>query len=261
MKCGKVGRLNLALLLLLGVALSSSAAGPLPEASHIYVEGSGEVVYSAASAAITVEYERESRDVDSANSQLAKALDALLGSLVEAGVSRADVESSSALVQPDFDMLRGEMVAAGSTVSRLVRITVRDLARYGAVSSAIFRSDPTRIRSVVVYGKNDREEELNAQQLALKDARERAERIAASIGARITRAHSVSEFDLRRREEYDLSPMRNSSSAIDSEEENGANMASPPSRAEMLSMPLSPQTMRAHATVFVVFLTVPVDAQ
>src|SRR5262245_56486537 len=96
---------------------------------------------------------------------------------------------------------------------------------------------------------NEKELLALAQSQALADAKARAERLAEASNLKVGKVYSISEFNLRGNESYELRPQR--------------FMVAPSDRSQMYALsvgssgreePFSPGLIEATARVFVVFL-------
>src|SRR5262245_33926162 len=96
---------------------------------------------------------------------------------------------------------------------------------------------------------NEKELLALAQSQALADAKARAERLAAASNLKVGKVYSISEFNLRGNESYELRPQRFMVAPSDR-----SRSIAYASIAAASAEPFSPGLIEATARVFVVFL-------
>lgn len=245
---------------MLGLLLGPSAtafADPFPPGPHVYVEGSAEVEAPSVTASLEATYEHEDADVERGVRVVTATVATVVSALTAAGVQPDDVNVSEASVFPaqsQHDGVRDEEVSA---ISRRLRVTVRDLARYAEVVRAVHSGNPEMTGNLDVHSADDRALELQAQSAALADARARAELLARASGMVVTTAYSITEFDHRTQEREWLYPARQ---ILSSDGPRIVGLTLPAIRVAEpsgINLSLAPKTVRAKATVYVIYLMQP----
>jgi uncharacterized protein len=202
--------MKIAISLFLSLLLSLSAsANPLPAQPHIYVEGSAELEvepdtmnFSLSIQALNIDLAKAKADVDS-RSRL------LIETVKKFGIKTDDIATTALNIRPEYEYKDNQRVLIGNNVSRQVDITLRDLKKYPEMMKAMVdaKISETINTNLTLADKKSVEEKVQAA--AMKDARERAERLAKSQGKSVGEPWSISEFNIRGEEVWRLVPARN----------------------------------------------------
>jgi uncharacterized protein len=183
--------------------------GPLPNAPHVYVEGSAEVSTAPDYMVLTVYYQAGDAVAEAAKAQVDERTRSLLDACAALQIADADLSSTSLGIAPRFEYDANDHPRpAGTEVSRAVTITLRDLGRYSSLIAAVMASKPAAINDAQLKSTHADEWTSRAQIGALADARARAQRLAEAAHARLGRVYSISEFSMRNEEAMRLSPGR-----------------------------------------------------
>jgi len=118
---------------------------------------------------------------------------ALIAALREHGVSEADINASSIRIQPQYryDQQRQQQVEQGFLVERSIALTLRDLGQLAAI---IQLATEHRVTSVSPPRLSSSESELayqDALEKAFKQAKQRAQRLAATAGLTLGQARVI----------------------------------------------------------------------
>jgi uncharacterized protein YggE len=133
--------------------------------------------------------------VDSARAASAAALTAVLGKLKALGVADADLRTSIVSVSPQYDYSRegAPPRLSGYTFSNLVAATLRDVDRLGDAIDAALTAGATNIDRIDFRVADQTAAEKSARELAVADARTKAETFAAAAGVTIAGGAAISE--------------------------------------------------------------------
>jgi uncharacterized protein YggE len=175
----------------LAAARVASADLPAPIGRTVSVVGEGAVPVEPDVAYVTVGVETRhaaARDAQAANNAVVAAV---LAAVRSAGVAEADLRTSGVSLHPFYDREPGQVAAymAGNSV----RVTVRDVARAGAVLDAAIAAGANQAGSVQFGRLDDREARQQALDQAVRAARAKAETIAGAGGLRVLGTHSLQE--------------------------------------------------------------------
>ncbi len=225
----------------------AALADQLPDHPHLYVHGVGEVEFAPQRATFFLDYSGSGPTIDDARQALEPKVAALLRAAAENGIDDSDITAAAASIRPDSEYLDGERVVTGVTASRQVHVTLRNLDRFDALAQAGYGTDPAAM-NVRLSGRDDAAL-AEAQRAAVADARQRAARLADSLGMTISGVHSLSEFDLREKELYRLRPSLELSNNAQDSTRFAAAFGRPASPELFL-----PGSITATATVYVVYL-------
>lgn len=109
-------------------------------------------------------------------------------------IDEKDVKTVSFNLRPDYSYQEGkEPTITGYTASHMIRITYRDLDRIGELLDAAVKAGVNQINRVEYATEKFEEYELQAMELAMKNARQKAERLAATEGQTIKGVVQISQ--------------------------------------------------------------------
>lgn len=240
--------MKIAISIFLSLLLSLSvSANPLPVQPHIYVEGSAELEvepdtmnFSLSIQALNIDLAKAKADVD-ARSRL------LIDVVKKFGIKSDDIATTALNIRPEYEYKDNQRVLVGNNVSRQVDITLRDLKKYPDMMKAMVDAKISETINTHLTLADKKSVEEKVQAAAMKDARERAERLAKSQGKSVGEPWSISEFNLRGEEVWKLVPNR---------QLMGSSSNKMAIRAEMADSgePFEPGKMKITAQLYVVYL-------
>ncbi len=197
---------GLALLCIVGFILApagawaqSSATPPTDLNEPRWVEVSGEAIADVAPdfARVTLGVTTTGKDAREAAAANAKAVNALISVIKGEGVAAPDIQTSSLSITPQYSNPRtgvaAEQTIIGYSVSDMVTVTARDIARLGGLIDKAVGAGANAVYGVA-YGENDPSVLLDqARPLAVADAKRKAEIYASAGGAKLGRLMRLSE--------------------------------------------------------------------
>ena len=206
---------------------AQDAANKLPPS----IQTSGEAVITAKPdrAEIDIGVVTQADNSQNAASKNATQLGAVLAQLKQLLGTGADVKTISYSLSPNYRYPTGggEPTITGYTATNVVRVTLDDLTQVGKVIDTATSSGANRIQSLQFTLKNRETVEAQALTEAARNARKKADTLAAALGVNILRILSVSESSPI------VVPVRSVAYA----------------RAEATSTPIESGTIEVHATV------------
>ena len=221
-------------------------ANPLPAQPHVYVEGSAEIEVEPDMMTFTLSIQHV--DVDLAK---AKAdVDARSRLLIEAvkifGIKAEDIATTALNIRPEYEYKDSQRVLTGNNVSRQVDISLRDLKKYPELMKALVDAKISETINTNLTLADKKAVEEKVQIAAMNDAKARAHRLAKSQGKSAGEPWSISEFNNRGNERWELRPNRQlmGSSA---KELSAMRVSDSPE-------PFEPGVMKLTAQVYVVYL-------
>jgi hypothetical protein len=221
-------------------------ATPLPNQPHVYVEGSAELEVEPDTMTFTLSIQKVDLDLAKAKADVDTRSRLLIETCKKFGIKAEDIATTALNIRPEYEYRDNQRVLTGNSVSRQVDITLRDLKKYPDMMKALVdaKISETINTNLTVADKTVVEEK--AQTAAMSDARARAERLAKSQGKQVGDPWSISEFNNRGNERWELNPNRQlmgSSGAMKME-----------MRVADSSEPFEPGVMKITAQVYVVYL-------
>jgi uncharacterized protein len=132
----------------------------------------------------------------------------LIETIKKFGIKAEDIATTALNIRPEYEYKENQRVLVGNQVSRQVDITLRDLKNYPDMMKALVDAKISETINTNLTLANKKSVEEKVQTAAMKDARERAERLAKSQGKSVGEPWSISEFNIRGDEVWNLTPNR-----------------------------------------------------
>jgi uncharacterized protein len=174
-----------------------------PAYNSITVSGEGEVFAVPDVASFSFSVSADATTVATAQAEVTKKMDAILKAMKDLGIEDKDVKTSDYSVWPKYTYRQiycittpcpgTQQVQDGYTASHTVTVKVRDTEKAGAALSAAGDAGATNL-SGLTFTVDDLDTIVaEARDLAIKDAREKAEGLADDLGVRLVRVVSFSD--------------------------------------------------------------------
>ena len=179
------------------VLLGLSAVTPAQAADRqIVVTGEGRVAAAPDMATVSLGVHREARAADAAMSATSEAARAVLDTLAAAGIAPADIQTTRIGLEPRYQHSNDGAPPriTGYVASNDLSVRVRDLDGLGGVLDSVI-ADGANNFAGISFGLTDSgplEEEARA--LAVRDARARAETLAAAAGVQLGAVQTITEM-------------------------------------------------------------------
>jgi hypothetical protein len=167
---------------------------PTPTPGTIVTSGTGRVAVEPDTAELRLGVGISRPTVGDARTAAAEAMTAILGAVASAGVASRDVRTTVLNVQPRYDYRDGKPPQlTGYDLANLVVVTVRDLARLGAVIDGALGAGATSLDGLAFRVDDPREAERAARIAAVAEARDRAQVLAEAAGVTIAGVGDIVE--------------------------------------------------------------------
>lgn len=190
------------LLLPFFLLLAACAPSTPPEGRALTVTGQGELFVAPEIATVMLSIQARDADLNAAQDRAGEVMEKVLELAGSLDIPRERVQSTQIFVQPEFDWNEGRQQLRGYLVQREVRIELEALDRLGELVERALRAGVNSVSPPELRVKNPREIHRQVLALAAEDARENAEALARSLGAR------VGEVRFVRAVEQDNGPIR-----------------------------------------------------
>ncbi|RZA08012.1 MAG: DUF541 domain-containing protein [Moraxellaceae bacterium] len=225
------------------------AASPLPDKPHVYVEGSAEIEVVPDLMTFSLLIEKSDLDLALAKADVDSRSTLLISTCKKLGIKPDAIATTALSIFPEYDYKDQQRVFSGNRVSRQVDIKLKDLTKYAQVMKALVDAKITQTINTKLSLTDEKAAEDNVLISAMADAKARAERLAKSQGKALGEPFSISEFNTRAEEIYNL---RVSRSIVG----DSASDVAPQARLSKMeaSEPFEPGVMKAKAQVYVVYL-------
>ncbi|WP_323814049.1 SIMPL domain-containing protein [Cellvibrio sp. NN19] len=223
-------------------------ASPLPEQPHVYVEGSAEIEVEPDMMTFTLSIQKVDLDLAAAKADVDERSRLLIDTVKKFGIKANDIATTALNIRPEYEYKDGQRVLTGNNVSRQVDINLRDIKKYPEMMKAMVDAKISETISTNLTIADKKAVEEKVQDAAMADAKARANRLAKSQGKTAGEPWSISEFNNRGNERWELLPNRQLMG-------NSAVMkADSATLQRAASEPFEPGVMKVSAQVYVVYL-------
>ncbi len=167
-----------------GYPAGFSGAPGAPEPPTLQVTGVGEAEATPDTARITLGFTARAPQAAAAYEQTAAALNRVVQALMQAGLTAAQLQTREIALNPVYEPPgeEGESRLLGYEASATLAVTLRDLARVGAVIDLAVASGANRVDGVQFTVREAERAEAAALAQAVHDARRQAAVLAQSLG-------------------------------------------------------------------------------
>ena len=114
-----------------------SAASPLPDKPHVYVEGSAEVEVTPDLMTFSLLIEKTDLDLAAAKADVDARSNLLINTSKKLGIKPDAIATTALSIFPEYDYKDQGRVFSGNRVSRQVDIKLKDLTKYAQVMKAL----------------------------------------------------------------------------------------------------------------------------
>jgi uncharacterized protein YggE len=221
-------------------------ATPLPAQPHVYVEGSAELEVEPDMMTFTLSIQTVDIDLAKAKADVDRRSRLLIDASKKFGIKAEDIATTALNIRPEYEYKDNQRVLTGNNVSRQVDINLRDLKKYPDMMKALVDAKISETINTNLTLSNKKAVEEKVQTAAMDDAKARAGRLAKSQGQTLGAPWSISEFNNRGDERWQLTPNRQLMGS--SAKEAGVM------RTADSSEPFEPGVMKISAQLYVVYL-------
>ena len=163
----------------------------------IWVNGQGKVTVTPDIANVTLGISAQSSSVADAQSQAATAMEKVMSALTGNGVAKNDIKTQNFNIQrlTRYDKDTQREVVTGYQVNNTVTAKIRVIDNVGKIIDAVAQAggDLTRINGINFSVEKPETYQKQARELAMKDAKAKAEQIASLAGVTLGKPTFVSE--------------------------------------------------------------------
>ena len=188
------------LLLLLGAASSVAASGSAEAARTITVVGEGEVSAEPDQATITLGVQLYDESAQAAASELRSRMESVIDAIRALGIPERRIQTTnySIFFERDYQTpLSGAQEGRPAGIYRVentVRVVIDDVSSAAGVVEAAIGAGANQMYGIAFSLADPGTLDAQARELAMIDARQRAETLAATEGLEIGRAVGISEI-------------------------------------------------------------------
>jgi uncharacterized protein YggE len=185
-----------------GAGVSAATAQPVSvdvsnQQTGIWVNGVGQITVTPDLATLTLGVSSQTSTVAEAQANAATAMDKIMKSLADNGVAKKDIQTSYFNIQQmtRWDDKSQTQIVTGYMVSNSVVAKLRDMNKIGQVIDAVASAggDLTRINGINFSVEKPETFNQQVRELAMKDAKAKADQIASLSGVTLGKPTFVSE--------------------------------------------------------------------
>jgi uncharacterized protein YggE len=164
-------------------------------AGTISVTGVGEVIVTPDTANIQIGVQTFNQELSVAQADSNEQTQNIIDTLTSAGVKKADIQTSnfSVSVRQDYDDKGVPTDVLGYDVYNTLSVTVRNLDDLGTILDQVVGAGANQIYGITFYRSDLTDATSTAREAAVKDARERADQLAAAAGVEIGAIVNITE--------------------------------------------------------------------
>jgi uncharacterized protein YggE len=183
------------LILLTGLCLVAgcNANEQVQQQREIRVSGQASVYSTPDLFTFSVYIEEQGELVSKLNAGVRAKSQSIIELLLKFGVDEKDLQSMRVDLNPWFEHVQSQRVQKGFVLSRQISVTLRNMEKYDQVIDGVLRLGASRIEGFNYVVKDPEQDYLKALELALTDAKGRADIIASSVGVKVGEVISVQE--------------------------------------------------------------------
>jgi len=161
----------------------------------ISVSGEGRVSVAPDMALLSIGVSTKEDTVAAANSAVQAAMDRLLSSLKGNGIVEKDIQTSQFSISPEYDYQLSEPRLTGYRVTHMLQVKVRQIDQAGKVidDSVEAAGDLVQVGSISLTVDDTTAMASQARELAMADAKAKAEELARLAGVELGKPISISE--------------------------------------------------------------------
>jgi len=171
----------------------------LPNIPHIEVSGNADITVEPDFARIKAQLKHVADEPSEAKFQVDSQSSAVIELARECGVGDADITATKTEIEPEYDWRSEGKEYKGTSVSRDVRIVLRDLEQFPKLLQGLAEVPVHKLRDVTMDTTRREEVEQQALAQAIAHAQRTAEDIAKGLNQRISGVfrvvHSDGRFD------------------------------------------------------------------
>lgn len=182
-------------LILLFLSILMLAGMAHADESILTVSGSGTVYLEADCAYASLGVNMDGQDLTTLQKQVNETVNAIYAALLEAGLETEDISTARLYINPVYDYQyesasfsgysEPKSKIVGYTIDHALSIRANKIERLGAYIDAAFAAGANSFDSIYFTAQNDADAKQKALELAVNNAREKAETIAAASGRQL----------------------------------------------------------------------------
>ena len=176
------------------IALMMLAGAALADESKLVVNGTGTVYMEADQASASLGVTMMGEDLAELQRNANETVAAICTALRNAGLDEKDISTNYIYISPRYDYSGDVERMVGYSINNTMTIRTDQMDKIGAYIDAAFAAGANTFDSIEFTVKDDTEARKQALQLAVQDARDKAEVIAAAAGMALESVDEIREI-------------------------------------------------------------------
>jgi uncharacterized protein len=123
----------------------------------------------------------ENRDLSQAQQENAYVMNQVIESLLELGISRENIKTTTYNISPQYDYVEGKQLFRGYQVTNAITVKITNIEQVGNVIDVAVQNGANNVSNIQFTVENEQLHYQQALSLALKNALAKAQTIAATI--------------------------------------------------------------------------------
>ena len=202
-------RAHPAMTLLVATLLTTAmAATVLAQSNGIHVSGQGSLEVEPDMGSVSMHVRREGSDPAELRREIDKVVRAILKLVRNLKIAESDVTTAALSINPRYRRRDSETVVDGVIATQTILITLRDLDLFGRLLNRSLAEGVNNVDPIRLDTSRRVELENQALEVAMKDAREEAARVALGLDLRLGQALNVQVVSHSLRPQMALMEMR-----------------------------------------------------
>ncbi|MEO7002110.1 MAG: SIMPL domain-containing protein [Ktedonobacterales bacterium] len=162
----------------------STLAVGASQQTGIAVCGQGTAFVQPDQAQVTAGVQATAPSAQAARSQAARAMNAVLAALTNAGVANQDIQTSYFAIEPTYSYGSGGPQPTGYSATNTVQVTIHQVNAVGTIVDAVTQAGGNNVvvQGIAFTSSNPTQGKTQAEQNALADAHRQAQQIAQGSG-------------------------------------------------------------------------------
>lgn len=182
--------------------------GPIPfavnsvqttKSSTFQANGTGKVSAAPDSASVSFGVTKTASTIADAQNQTNTLITAISNALTKEGIEGKNVKTTSYNVSPNYDFTNGRQTIMGYTVAQTVDLTIQPIEKVNRVLDVLTANGANIVNQVSFTFSDAKKKDLEnqARQLAVKEAKQKAEGLANAAGVHLGRIIDVREENVQ----------------------------------------------------------------
>ncbi|MER2089435.1 MAG: SIMPL domain-containing protein [Sporosarcina sp.] len=145
------------------------------------VTGIGDLSIEPNSAQVQLAVNTENKNLSEAQQENAYVMNQVIESLLELGISRENIQTTTYSISPQYDYVEGKQVFRGYQVTNAITVKITNIEQVGNVIDVAVQNGVNNVSNIQFTVENEQFHYQQALSLALKNALAKAQTIAATI--------------------------------------------------------------------------------